>query len=102
MSSWLVSLGCAGRSVAGRRRYLQKDVLGMPGIAQNFCGVWPWRLVAEARAQIVEQRSNLVVGHAVGKAWHDRAALAFPGVDAHEYDVGCVACIRTADGAASR
>src|SRR5882757_9990377 len=99
MSSWLVSLGCVGGRF-GRR--LQEYGLGSSRVPHDIRCAGPWRLLAEARAQMVEQRRDLVVAHGVGEAGHDRAAFTCRGPDAGEYDVGGVARVGAAEGAAQR
>src|SRR3954467_15484634 len=88
MSSWLISL--------------QRYGLGSSGIADDIRCVGPGRLIAETRAQIIEQCGDLVVAHAFGKARHDRAALVRGGTKARQYDVGGVAGIRAGEGGTER
>src|ERR1700738_2101569 len=102
MSSWLVSLACMRRSVFRVRRGLKKYGLRSPGVFDSLFEAGPCRLIAEPGAQIVQQRRNLGVIHAAGKARHDRAALSLDGTNARQHDVGGVARIRGADGGRER
>src|ERR1700722_15672327 len=95
--SWFVSLRWIGRSVVRPRRGLEKYGLGAARVPDGLFNAGPCRLVAEARAQIVQQCSNLIVAHAAGKTGHDRTALALHGANARKHDVGGVARVGRAD-----
>src|SRR3954447_9730681 len=97
MSSWLVSLLGIGGSVTRWRRRLEKRGLRAPCILNCLFNAGPWRLVAEPRAQIAQQRRSLRIGHAGGKSRHDRAAFAFDGLDAGQHDIGEIARIGAGD-----
>src|ERR1700760_4058097 len=100
MSSWFCSLGFVGGGITCARRILQRCGLRSPRLGDDAFEPGPGRLLAEARTNIRHERGDLRIAHAVGKAWHDRAALAFDGTDAGDDDVGEVARIGTADGGA--
>ena len=76
VSSWLVSLRWIGRGITWSRRCLEKYSLRTSGVLDRLFNAGPCRLVAEARAQIIQNGCNLIVGHAVRKARHDRTAFA--------------------------
>ena len=88
---------CDRRERCAARRCLEKYGLGAARVLDGLFDAGPCRLVAEARAQIVQQRRNLRVAHAGGKARHDRAALALDGPDARQHDVGGIARIGAAE-----
>src|SRR5579883_1477246 len=97
MSPWIVSLGWVSRRIARRRLCLKKDGLVMPGIPHRLLNAKPRRLVAKAATQIGQHVSNLSIGHAVGKRWHDRTAFARHGANSRQDDVGRVARITRAE-----
>src|SRR3954452_11250983 len=102
MSSWLVSLLGIGGSVTRWRRRLEKRGLRAPCILNCLFNAGPWRLVAEPRAQIAQQRRSLRIGHAGGKSRHDRAAFTFDSLDAGQHDIGEIARIWANDRGAER
>src|SRR5450631_3118481 len=97
MKSWLVSLRWFGGSILGSRRCLEQYGLPLARVHDGFFNAGPWRLVAEAGTQMVEQGRNLAVVHAVGKTRHDRAAFALDRANPRQHDIGGVARIGTGD-----
>src|SRR5471032_2495838 len=102
MSSWLVSLGWLGRSVAWLRRSLDIGGLCAACIRDGLFDAAPCRLMAKARSQILQQRRNLLIIHAGGKPRHDRTALALDRANPRKHSVGGIARIRAADGGGER
>src|SRR5947209_12677897 len=100
MSSSLVSLCWIDGSAVRIWRAPQKHSLCAPRLRNGLCNVGPSRLVAEARAQMVQQGCNLVVVHAGSEARHDRAAFSVYGANAGQYDVGEIARIGASDSGA--
>src|SRR5947209_20207599 len=97
MSSWLVSLRWVGGGVTRACRCLEEYGLGAARFGNGFFNAGPGRLVAEASAQVVQQDCDLSVGHAGGKARHDRAGLALHGTNARQHDVSEIARIGSGD-----
>src|SRR3954469_9281238 len=97
MSSWLVSLRCLDGRIMRAGRGLEKYGLGTPCVLNRSCKLGPRMLIAEARAQIIQECRDLAVLHAGGKTRHDRTALALYWPHACQHDVGGVARVRRAD-----
>src|SRR5258706_13099819 len=100
MSSWLVSLSWIDGSAVRLWRCLEKHGLHAPCVRNGLFDAGPCRSAAEPRAQVIQQRCNLVVVHAVSEAGHDRAAFSLHGANAREHDVGEVPRIGASDGGA--
>src|ERR1700722_1526284 len=100
MSSWFVSLHGTARSAVRTRQSLERYGFATPCIPDDLFDTAPGRLGAEAAAEIIQQGSNLIVRHAVGKTRHDGAAFPADGTNARENDIGGVARIRRAESRA--
>src|ERR1700733_4771710 len=100
MSSWLISLhGTAGNTFRPRRS-LERYGFAMSCIPDDLLDAAPGRLGAEAAAEIIQQCSNLIVRHAIGKTRHDGAAFPAYGANARENDIGGITRVRRAEGRA--
>src|SRR3954464_1138996 len=97
MSSWPVSLRWFGGRIVRLRRRVEKRGLGPPGVGDDFFHAGPCRLVAEAGAQILQQRRDLRTVHAGGKSRHDRAALALYRAEARQDRIDDISRVRIAD-----
>ena len=75
----LSELGLAGAVPIAGRRIQGRGGLSATRLTDDLAHVLPRRPVAEAAAQIPQQRSDLRIGQAAAKAGHDRAALAGRG-----------------------
>src|ERR1700733_12482644 len=100
MSSWLISLHGTAGNTSRRRRSLERYGFAVPCIPDDLLDAAPGRLDAEAAAEIIQQCSNLIVRHAIGKTRHDGAAFPAYGANARENDIGGITRIRRAEGRA--
>src|ERR1700722_15104922 len=100
MSSWFVSLHGTARSAVRTRQSLERYGFATPCIPDDLFDTAPGRMGAEAAAEIIQQSSNLIIRHAVGKTRHDGAAFPAYGANTRQDDIGGVARIRRAEGRA--
>ena len=71
----------------------------MPCVPDDLLHTVPGRLGAEAAAEIVQQRGNLIITHAVGETRHDGAVFPADWTNPCKNNVGGIARVRRAQPA---